>query len=318
MRPHLVAETALPGSSDVTHLDRVGWLATHPADATVTLLDERLRVTARLPVPTGGAAFEASVNERYVAVVSLDQLAVLDRQGRPLWRQEQSIEAIGLPCAPSCFLDTRDVLWVYLPEGDDLLAVDAATGDEIDRTRLPSELGAGYFRPHPDRSRLGLHVPMGQDGSYSFLARLDDGRIDCRTLAGECLVGFTSTGERYLSMPHVDGEIGIHDVATGAVLVACAAARIPGYDTGSVHILLEAAALVSDEHVVVGVNTDQFETDAEEHLLLSTRDLGHLATLDYGQPMTQYSIRAAGGRGRWLTTGHDDDAVRLWELPPTR
>ncbi|MEV7229982.1 PQQ-binding-like beta-propeller repeat protein [Polymorphospora sp. NPDC051019] len=315
MRPRLLAETSVPAGDAISHVDGVGWLVARPAEQVVAVLDDLLRPTARIPVPTSGAAFEATVRGRHVAVVTLDHLAVVDLAGNLLWRRDQPVEAVGTPCTPNCFLDADGVLWVYVPGGDHLVAFDAATGREIDRIELESQIGAATFWPHPDRGRLGLHVVLGQDGSYSWLLRLDGDRIDCRELAGEVLTGFTSGGDRYLAMPHVDGEIGIHDAATGTTVAGCDADGIPGYPTDPEYILVEAAAVVSDDLVVVGVNTDEYETDTEEHLLLSTEDLRYVATVDYGQPMTTYAIRPAGGGGRWLTTGHDGDLVRLWRLP---
>ncbi|BCJ69139.1 hypothetical protein [Polymorphospora rubra] len=318
MRPQLLAETSVPAARDVTYVDGVGWVVPQADGQAVTVLDDLLRPTARIPVPAGGAPFEASVGDRHVAVVTLDHLAVVDLAGNLLWRRDQPVEAVGMPCTPNCHLDTRGMLWVYLPDGDHLAVFDAASGREIDRVELASQIGAATFWPHPDRTRVGLHVVMGQDGSYSWLVDLDGDRIVCRELAGECLSGFTSGGDRYLAMPHVDGELGIHDVATGTVVAGCAADGIPGYPTDPEYILIEAGAVVDDDLVIVGVNTDEYETDTEEHLLLSTRDLRHVATVDYGQPMTTYAIRPAGGSGRWLTTGHDGDVVRLWQLPGLR
>lgn len=316
MRPELIAELPLPSRGGITHVDDIGWLVTHPADQVVTILGPHLRTVTRIHVPTGAMRFQASVNDRYLAVVTLDGLAVLDREGEVLWRRGLTIERAGLPCEPNCYLNAHGVLWVYLPNGDELAAFDAATGNKIDRAPLESDVGAACFWPHPDRKRLGLHVAMGQDGSLSWLAWMDAGRIMRRGCPGECLTGFTSTGERYLALPHEGGEIAIRDVATGAAVVACAADNIPGYQCGHDYTLMEAGALICDDFVLVAVaDTGNFDAGTEGHLLLSTRALRWQASVDYAQSMTHNSIAATDGHGSWITAGHRDEVVRLWQLP---
>ncbi|SNY57437.1 hypothetical protein SAMN05421748_118115 [Paractinoplanes atraurantiacus] len=203
------------------------------------------------------------------------------------------VPVAAAPCEPNCHLDRHGVLWVYLPTGDELVAHDAVTGEVIARERLASSVGAAGFWPHPDGKRLGLSVAMGQDTPLSHLAELVDGRIVGRDLPGEFLNGFSSGGDRYLSLPHDIREIALRDVTTGAVTVACHAGEE-----------LEAA-LVSDDFVLVAHNH-------EGHHLLTTRSLSRQADVDYGT--LRNSIAATDGRGRWMTNGRDG-VLRLWELP---
>jgi hypothetical protein len=310
----MIADVVLPPSGWISHIAGVGWLVTHPADRSATILNGDLSVVARVDVPVTAQHVVASVSERHLAAVTLDELVVCDRSGRVLWRREHVIPRAGLPCEPNCHLDARGALWVYLPAGDELAVHDAATGEKIDSTRLDSSVGAAGFWPHPDRKRIGLHVAMGQDTPLSHLAWLEDGRIQGRNLPGEFLNGFTSNGERYLALPHDVREITIRDLATGMAMVSCDSENIPGYDCDGNYRLMEAAALVSDDFVLAAVNTDDFASDFEEHLLLSTRSLRWQATADYGRDMTQNAIAATDGHGRWITTGQDT-TVRLWQLP---
>ncbi|XVU23664.1 hypothetical protein ACQPZJ_41490 [Actinoplanes sp. CA-054009] len=357
MRPLAVATVAVPRPRRVTFARGIGWLVTHRAERSVTILGPGLDNPVRVGVPVAAPAFTASISERHLAAVTLDELVVCDRQGRPLWRRDLAIAPAGLPCEPNCHLDTQGVLWLYLPqseggeggegelgegdgadgegegqwgegkgdgeggdgkggesegkgeggEGDELVAHDAATGEVIGRKRLGSSVGAAGFWPHPDGKRLGLHVAMGQDTPLSHLAALDDGRIAGHDLPGEFLNGFTSAGDRYLSLPHDVREIAIRDVTTGAVIVACDAEEEPG------HRLMEAAALVSDDFVLVALNPGG--SDVEEHRLLATRSLRRQVDVDYGPlVMPQNSIAATDGRGRWVTDARDG-VLRLWQLP---
>lgn len=311
----MIAEVTLPPGGRSTYVAGTGWLATHPAERSVTVLDIDLRVVAQVPVPVAAQQFMASVSERHLAAATLDELVVCDRLGRVLWRRGHTIPCAGLPCRPNCHLDAKGNLWVYLPAGDELVVYDAASGEEIDRARLDSSVGAAHFFPHPDHQRLGLHVAMGQDTPLSRLAWITDGRLHGRTLPGAFLNGFTTTGDRYLVLPHADvPEIAIRDIATGAIVAACDPTEIAGYDRHGDHRLMEAAALVNDDYLLVAVNTDDFAGDFEDHLLLSTRNLRWQADVNYGHDMTHNAIEATDGRGRWVTGGAGG-TLRLWQLP---
>ncbi|SNR92155.1 hypothetical protein SAMN06264365_107163 [Actinoplanes regularis] len=310
----MIADVALPPVRSISQAAGVGWLVTHAAESSATVLDAGLRIVTRFDAPVRAQRFMASAGQRHLAAVTLDELVVCDHLGQVLWRREHSIPRAGLPCTPNCHLDAQGVLWVYLPTGDELVAYDAATGAELDRARLDSSVGAAYFFPHPDGERLGLHVGMGQDAPLSHLAWLAGGRIHGRDLPGPFLNGFTSAGDRYLALPHGDvAEIAMRTVSTGAIVVARGSTEIEGRTGDSDHRLMEAAALVSDDFVLVAVNTDD-DGDFERHLLLSTRSLRWQADVDYDLDMTQNAIAATDGQGRWLTRG-PDATVRLWQLP---
>lgn len=310
----MIADVDLPPAGWISHVAGIGWSVTHPAESSLTVLDAGLNVVARVDVPTAGQRFMATLDEQRVAAVTLNEIVVCDRLGRVRWRHEHEILRAGLPCRPNCYLDAHQVLWVYLPTCDDLVAYDAATGEEIDRMRLDSAVGAASFFPHPDGKRLGLHVAMGQDAPLSRLAWLADGRIQGRDIPGGFVCGFISAGDRYLALPHTDvPAISIRALSTGAVVTACSPTEIPDYDCAARYRLMEAGALVSDDLVLVAVNTED-AGDFEDHLLLSTRSLRWQADVDYGLEMTQNAIAATDGRGRWLTTG-PGAPVRLWQLP---
>ncbi|GAA4607912.1 hypothetical protein GCM10023107_83930 [Actinoplanes octamycinicus] len=311
----MIAEVALPPTSGIIHVAGIGWLATHRAARSVSVLDAGLRVVTQVPIPVAAHQFEASVSEHHLAAVTLDELVVCDRLGRPLWRREHSIPRAGLPCRPNCHLDSQGNLWVYLPAGDELVTYAAATGAELDRIRLASEVGVAYFFPHPDGRRLGLHVAMGQDTPLSHLAWMSDGRIHGRDVPGAFLNGFTSSGDRYLATPHADvPELAIRDLSTGAVVVACDPAEIAGYHNAGDYRLADDPALVNDDLVLVAVNTDGFATAFQDHLLLSTRSLRWQADVDYGGTMTPETFAATDGQGRWVTRA-PGGVARLWQLP---
>jgi hypothetical protein len=70
--------------------------------------------------------------------------------------------------------------------------------------------------------------------------------------------------------------------------------------------------------VLVGVVTDRHDEDETElHLVLSTRSLRRISTVDYGQHGSprQNSILQAHD-GRWLTYDWRAGIAALWELDP--
>ncbi|WP_433211720.1 hypothetical protein ACQP00_51060 [Dactylosporangium sp. CS-047395] len=281
-------------------------MVTEPSAPAVRVLDSRLRLTALVNVPAGERRFRVSADDRHVVVSTGEELAVVDYRGQLLSRLPGEH---GVAAPPECHLDCHGVLWVHRPPVDELVAVEAATGREIARAKLETANGEGVFVSDPTGVWTGLHVAMGYY-SRSWLVRLESGRIALRPLDGESLIGLTPSGDRYFAMPR--GFLTVRAVATDQVVAARHIDDVPGLEERT--RLLEAAAVVSDELVIVAVNLDDFETDFEEHLLLSARSMRYRSTVEYPFPMTQNSIYPADGAGRWLTRSHEERVVRLWRI----
>ncbi|AGZ39492.1 hypothetical protein [Actinoplanes friuliensis] len=309
MRPRLIAETTVPGLRWVEPIAGAGWVVTQPETPALTVLDTELRTLATVGLPAGDRDMQAAADDTLLAVGTGQELIALERDGQIRWRRSFGAGR------PDPHFDDHGVLWVHLPPADELLAVEAATGREIDRVPLDSTHGGALFTRHAGGEWTGLHVAMGQDGSQSWLVRLDGGKIVLRELAGECVTGFLRAGELYFSTPHNDEQLSIREVATDAVVAEHAIEDVPGLpELGEDLILLEAATVVSDDFVLVAVNTDDFDTDLEDHLLLSTSTLGYRATMLYPYEMTHNSIYPADAPGRWLTVDYGENVLRLWQL----
>ena len=228
-------------------------------------------------------------------------------------------------------------LWLYVPDGDHIAVLDARTGKEIDRTGRSSCIGAGEFVAHPDGVHLGLSVAQGQDGTNSYWLHLDEGRIVVRELPGETLAGVAPSGVHYLDLPHLGTQLAIRRFADDHVLASCAANDVPGFELhdrpGPGEDACVANGLASwlgpsgyrpndgvgayldDDRVLVGVFTAAYDKDETElHLVLSTRSLHWVATVDYGQygPPRANSI-VPGHDGRWLTYDWQAGIATLWE-----
>jgi hypothetical protein len=235
------------------------------------------------------------------------------------------------------YIDRDGCLWLYVPDGDHIAVLHAQTGEEIDRKRLSSCIGAGEFVAHPDGVHLGLSVARGQDGTNSYWLYLDEGRIVVRELPGETLAGVAPSGVHYLDLPHVDTQLAIRRFVDDHVLASCVANDIPGfelhdrpgldedaYDATGLAIWLEpsgygpndgAGAYLDNDHVLVGVFTASYDKDETElHVVLNTRSLRWVATVDFGQsgPPVANSI-VPGHNGRWLTYDRRADVATMWE-----
>ncbi|GAA1026320.1 hypothetical protein GCM10009557_03590 [Virgisporangium ochraceum] len=112
-------------------------------------------------------------------------------------------------------------------------------------------------------------------------------------------------------MLHDDNRISIRDLHTGEAIVTRHTADLTGHHPDD-RPVMETAALVSDEFVLHAVVAGDGH---EEHVLLSTRTLARATGLYYGVPMTHNSIAATDGHGRWITSNHRDDTLRLSQLP---
>jgi hypothetical protein len=334
-----VIRQSLPGRpawlpSGFTVLDRSG----HQ----LLVLDRMLAPVARIPVPIDDDRFNAtmSMDGTLAAFASLDHTVVTDADGTIHWQRESVIERQGLPQSPAVHIDMSGRLWLYVPDGDHIAAFNALTGDEIDRTGLSSSIGAGEFVPHPDRVHLGLSVAQGQDGTNSYWLHLAEDRIVVRELPGETLAGVSPSGVHYLDLPHVDTRLAIRRFVDDHIVASCAVDDIPGFepyncsrfnesppeaarDTSSVggsgyRLNDGASTYLDDDHVLLGVFTSAHNDEQSElHVVLNTRSLRWVATVDYGQsgPPAANSI-VRGHDDRWLTYDWRAGNACLWEPAP--
>ncbi|WP_433352472.1 hypothetical protein ACQPYV_19335 [Micromonospora saelicesensis] len=315
VRPLLIAETVMTPPTFVEWLTGTGLLVwSHRSlrvlhsDLTVALAWEPSDTD---PILAVGVAPDLSrfalVGPRHVQVRSAD--------GRVRWAVEHGrVLSTDWP-RPSCHLAGNDLLWLFLPDasGDQLVVLDAsAGGTEVDRRPLQTVEGSATFILDADRQHIGLHIAVGPETCLSYRWTTDERRLVAGQTMNGCLADMNASGSFYLSMPHGSGWIAIRDVADDSARAKRHFDDIPGFGDSDDYRMYETAAVVSDDWVMVGVATD--ESDAEQHLLLSTRTLRPQTVMDYGTDMPQNSIRSAGGHGRWLTYDAETGVVRLWQL----
>jgi hypothetical protein len=305
----------------------------------LVVLDRALAPVARIPAPVsdGRIGVAVSADGSLAAVASLDRTVVTAADGTICWQRESVIKPQGLPQTPAVHIGRDGCLWLYVPDGDHIAVLDARTGEEIDRRELSSCIGAGEFVAHPDGVHLGLSVAQGQDGTDSYWLHLGEGRIVVRELPGETLAAVAPSGVHYLDLPHVDTQLAIRRFADDRILASCAANDVPGFelpgrpgpgddacDADGLASWLGpsgyrpndgAGAYLDDDHVLAGVFTAACDQDETElHLVLSTRSLHWVATVDYGQyERPRANSIVPGHDGRWLTYDWRAASATLWE-----
>jgi hypothetical protein len=162
-----------------------------------------------------------------------------------------------------------------------------------------------------------------------------------RELPGETLAGVAPSGVDYLDLPHVDTQLAIRRFVDDHIIASCAAGDIPGFElpdrSGFDDLRPDtdddvswrgrsgyglndgAGAYLDDDHVLVGVFTDAYdENETELHLVLNTRSLRWVSTVDYGRsgPPAANSI-VRGHNDRWLTFDWRASVATLWEVDRT-
>ncbi|MCX5116035.1 hypothetical protein OG992_02520 [Micromonospora sp. NBC_00362] len=317
MRPLLIAETVVTPSSFVEWVAGAGTLVWDRHSLRV--LDPDLTVALAWDVVSPDAdpilAVGVAPDRSRFALVGLREMQVRSADGRVQWSAEHGAAlSTGWP-QPHCHLAGDGLVWLFVPDGsgDHVVAWDSAGGSEVGRHHpLQTIEGAATVVPHADQGRVGVHIAVGPETCLShWLTAVDRKQVVVQTLNG-CLADLNASGVFFLSMPHGSGRMSVREVADDSVRVERHFDDIPGFGDSDDYRIHEAAAVVSDDWVMVGVATDQ--GDAEQHLLLSTRTLRPQTVMDYGIDMPQNSIRSAGGQGRWLTHDARLGVVRLWQL----
>ncbi|GAA2389002.1 hypothetical protein GCM10010170_100400 [Dactylosporangium salmoneum] len=313
MHPRLINQVQLPSMRRVAPAAGLGWVVTEPATMTVSLFDHDLRPMARTAVPLDNPQVEASATHGFLAVGDRHEIAVLDHAGTLRWRSTWDRVAGRAPDRKVSFhLDGNDILWIRLADTRELMAVYAPTGDEIHRVPVPGP-EAAWFLHRPTDAWTGLAL-LQPDPSPGALISLTDGRIAVRALSGLDLAGFNPAGDRYLTMT-LDGFLSVRDIDTEAILAnrhIDDMVDIPPDVAG--WRLTDWAVFVTDELILISVVSTDLPDDAEEHLLLSARSLRCRSRLRYPGQHAPGSIYGAERQGRWLTRHHHDNVLRLWHL----
>jgi outer membrane protein assembly factor BamB len=177
-----------------------------------------------------------------------DLLVSVDRAGTRQWRYEfgPRAEPMGNSRTGCAYAGDGSAVWLYRPdvyagrgEADRWIALDAATGAVLGEAALPVPGGGqgALHHPHPDGVHMLLDVGCGQDGTYTFLGRIDRGRMDCSPWPGAETPAFgdmsvtdlSADGGRVLAVGFDDGAVSVLDFPSGSVVWRLALADF-GFD----------------------------------------------------------------------------------------
>ncbi|MEW2590417.1 hypothetical protein AB0893_08380 [Micromonospora aurantiaca] len=310
MQPRLVNEVRLPGIRQVTQATGPGWVVTERDSVTVNLFDQELRRVARLAVPLDGPQMKVSATRRLVAAGDEQQIVVLDRDGAIRWRS--TWQRLGDSAGADFHLDGDGTLWIRLAGTGELVALHGARGTEIHRIPLPGP-EAAWFVHSPRNAWTGLTL-LDPDRSDAMLIRLDAEHIVSRPLAGGDLAGFSPAGGRCLTLT-TDGFLSVRDVASDAAIAERHLEDLRGAPHWPVSPrYVDHALFLTEDLILIAVNTADLPNDAEGHLLLSALSLGCRSEVRYPRHHGSGSVHPAHQPGRWLTRQHEDDQLRLWQL----
>jgi hypothetical protein len=307
MRPRLLAQARLSGMRRVTPATDFGWAVTQPGEGTVSLFDRDLRAVATVPIPFDAPQVEVGATDRLIAVADKHEIAVSDHGGAVQWRRTWA--EVGGHAGVDFGLDGTGVLWVRA--AGRLVALDAATGEEIHRIWLPGPEGARFIHRTAD-TWTGLTL-VDPDTCSSGLAAVEAGRIALRPLAELRLFGFSPAGGRYLTVSF-DEQLSVREVATDAVIAERHLDDLPDKPTSLADRSdLDRAMFVTDELILIVISAVDRHTDVE-HLLLAAHSLRCRSQLRYPHLFGPGVVHPAPTPGRWLTRHLKEDLLQLWQL----
>jgi hypothetical protein len=137
MRARMISQVRLDGLHRIVPAAGMGWAITEPAGETVSLVDHDLGILGRIPIALASTRRTVSATKRFIAVADDQEIAVLDRNGGNRWRSPWARFTGDAGDGDIAFHVDRDgILWARLPTGGQLMALDAASGSEIDRISL--------------------------------------------------------------------------------------------------------------------------------------------------------------------------------------
>lgn len=146
-----------------------------------------LERAAVFPVEARPRSHAAAPDLERAVYTTDDALVCVGRDGAIRWRLDfEAAPKRYMNGSAACALSLKgDVVWLYRPDlamkgpghTDQWLALDAATGAVLGQADLGSAGHGAEHLVHPDGEQVLLDVGEGQDGSRTYLARLDGAEI---------------------------------------------------------------------------------------------------------------------------------------------
>ncbi|MCD0446348.1 PQQ-binding-like beta-propeller repeat protein [Glycomyces sp. A-F 0318] len=164
-----------------------------------------------------------------------DVLVGVDRSGKERWRYDFGPrgKTMGNTRTSCVYSGDGAVVWLYRPdmyvgrsETDRWIALDAATGTVLGEAALPVPGGHGAIHyPHPDGVHMLLDVGCGQDGTYTFLGRINRGHLDWSAwptaaapmFGNLSITDLSADGRHVLAVSFDDGAVTVIDFPSGTV-----------------------------------------------------------------------------------------------------
>lgn len=250
-----------------------------------------------------------------VAVAGPDQIAVVARDGRTVWRvphHRWGPRLGAVDSAGSCaFSPDGSQVWALVPRpvddtgGDHCWVLDAATGRLLDRVPLHCSIVDSSISPHPD----GRHLVMSLDAPYEVgwigWGRWDNGRamVSLRQADYEVLADVHPNGGRYLTTPIEDDKLTVRRFPDRAVQAVRRSAEVfdgvAGFDVSGG--FLDTGRVIAKE----------FDGPTA---LFTAETLEMVDLVDY-PPDTVTDLPLPNGRGIWSTFDFFTGRLQIWKDP---
>jgi hypothetical protein len=314
MRPTLVTTANFGPRAHVVRLPMTGWLVTTQAPELI-VVDEQLAELKRFPLPsTWRGGHSVTPDLQLAAISQLDHVALIDADGREVWRRPHPAWGNSESESGSCWVNTDGArIWATVPpdadhNADEWWVLDAITGDVLGVAPLECRAAGSHHVPHPDGVHVGLSVGEGQDAVQVYWGRWDGRPIVTRLDShSRVLVDVRPDGSQYLAMPHgEDRTVTVHAFPSGAVQASIDEADLSedgddadGFDFCGGYVTNELALISTLElrrHLVLAADTLAFVDEV---------DYEHDAVLDVLTPT---------GRGAWLTGDYTTGHYQIWRL----
>ncbi|HET9656168.1 MAG TPA: hypothetical protein VFP72_12500, partial [Kineosporiaceae bacterium] len=204
LRPHLLAETAVPPRSTLGRTPTGNWTVT--AGGELTVLDPGLLIAARFPLPAGGSGTHAVAPDTSCAALALpDRLVVVGPGGRTRW--EVHHPAWGEGESGSAWITGAGTVWAVVPSADGPGApdhwwmLDAGTGAALQDFALDCHSTGSDPIPYPDGLLLGLSSADQAGQGFRVYAATLTGPPGVRRLPGtrRAPADVHPAGDRYLT-----------------------------------------------------------------------------------------------------------------------
>jgi hypothetical protein len=301
VRPRLITSSTGFRNAAVHECRGAGWFVGDAAGRSVTVVGPALETLLTVGLPDGARWVTGCADPDGIYLGTAAGLVAVDRTGAVRWRRDGAVRG--------CHRDTAGRLWAFEPDTGRVSVYDAGTGRPLTAMTGFGPDGSAEFHVHPGYPWLGVVTAGAGAWGGNWWVALGPTGPTVRRLDRDRLIGPTGDGRRYVTWHRYRLEV--VDAATGRAL----AERDVSGDHPPYLLVDGRGVLLTDALLLIaGCRTPPGEPSTPaEHVVLSTKTLRRLATVDYGFPTDEARLAGSAGPGTWLTIDRGGTAS-VWSL----